>query len=151
MQLDATARTDLFRHLQDLGYTGADADLWALMKRLSFQAQLRAYRAVQGAAIRHDSPAAGDFLERVLDLALKHFDTARPEDLAFGYGIALDRSSDRRRTGRQRPVRLGGLYLDIDRHDLRQGLTIRCRLYVNNEFRRDRYYTFPLATGRRTG
>lgn len=150
MMLDAQARQDLFQHLVDQGYTGTFDALWQQVAALSFAARLRVYRSIQVHAVRQDSPEAAAFLERVLALAPAHFDDARPDDLAFGYGITLNRSSDRRRAERQHPLRLGGLRLDVERRDGADRITIHCLMYVNNEFRRDKYYVFPTKKSRRT-
>lgn len=150
MMLDAPARQDLFQYLVDQGYTGTFDDLWKQVVALSFTARLRMYRRIQVAAVRQDSPEAAAFMERVLDLAPDHFDDARPDDLTFGYGIALNRSDDRRRAERPHPLRLGGLRLDIERQDGTGRITIRCLMYVNNEYRRDKHYVFPTKTSRRS-
>lgn len=148
MMLDPTSRNDLFVFMRELGYTGTK-ELWLeQLRRETYKSELRCFDSVWLAGpLEREFPQAAAFLRRVLKIATPHFNQARVWDSSRGGSISLNRSEARRRARTPRPLRLDGMSLDLERRDGR--LEVRCLLYVNNEFRRDRYFIFHACQPKR--
>lgn len=140
MMLDDLGREGVLAHLTALGYTGTLQDWWAEVFRQSYGSKIRVFDKVWITSLGREYKHAQDFLRRAIRIAETHFDAARTSDGLYDISIALNRSSARRREITSRPLRLDGLSIVIQRQDDR--LEVRVLLYVNNDFRRDRYFTF---------
>ena len=150
MILDLTSRNDLFAFMREHGYTGTK-DLWLeQLRRETYKSELRVFDSVWLAgSLEKEFPQAADFLRHLLKTATPHFNQARVWDSNRGGSISLNRSEARRQIRTPRPLRLDGMSLDLERRDGR--LEVRCLLYVNNEFRRDRYFIFQARQSKRGG
>lgn len=142
MKLDAQGREDVFAFLKTQGYTGTLEQWWDEVRRQTYHSEIRIFERVWlDKAFVGKAPEAGAFLRWLLRLATPHFNSAR----VCGDGVpevsfTFNREEARRQEHTPRPLRLDGLCLDIEFRD--DQVQVRCCAYVNNEFRRNRYFTF---------
>lgn len=144
MRLDSEGYAGLLAFMRAHGYTGT-LDQWREALALQqYGADIRKFETVSKTALAGKYPVAQAFIDQVLALAKNRFDGVRVRDAYDGLTIDFSRQAARRQEQTPRPLKLDGLALDIDFHENR--VQIRCRLYVNTEFRRDRHFTFLMQS-----
>ena len=141
MRLDFQAQNAVFAFLRDHGYTGTQEQWREEELRQSYGSEIRWFDLIwlTSYPIR-EFPEAQHFVRRILETATPHFDSARNNSSDFNARISLNREAARRQVHPPRPIRLDGLTLDIEKQGER--LEVRCRLYVNDDLRRDLSFMF---------
>lgn len=143
MTLDDQGRSDVFAFLASNGYTGTQDQWWASVREQSYYSGIRMFCSYAVPSLGPEHAAAQAFLRRLCAVAQRHFNSWRNDAGCYPeMGISFNRSEARRQEIPLRPLRLDGLYVDVNCRDRSGAVEIRCRLYVNGEFRRDRYFDF---------
>lgn len=145
MMFDDIARKEVLKHLAAAGYTGAAEGFWWEMRRQSYETEVRLFHKSRLAALLGRYPALKRFVDHVIPLVAQRFDVARTDR---GYGdayISFNDSRARRQEVRPTPLRIEGVTFDFEEQE--NYCEVRVRAYVNNEFRRDRYFRFPTKKG----
>jgi len=147
MMFDDKARVEVLKHLRATGYTGCAEAFWDEMRRQSYRTEVRLFHDVRLATLLADYPGLKRFVNQVIPLAAQRFDSVNTDR---GYGdayISFNDSKARRQEVRPTPLRIEGVTLDFEERD--RYCEVRVRTYVNNEFRRDKYFRFPAKKGNR--
>jgi hypothetical protein len=147
MMFDCTARNQVFEYLVANGYTGDAEPFWDEMRRQSYLTEIRLFRDSRIIQLLASYPTLKPFVDRVIPQAAGRFDSVRTDR---GYGdafISFNDSKARRQEVCPTPLRIEGVTLDFDERD--GYCEVRVRTYVNNEFRRDKYFRFPAKEGNR--
>lgn len=141
------ARRNVFQFLQGNGYQGTAEVFWNEMRHQSYLTEIELFR--QSRIIRAIQCHKGlkEFVDKVFAQLVSRFDSLQTDrayaECAY---ISFNCSSARRQEVRSSPLRLDGVTLEFE--ELKDFCRVRVKAYLNNEFRRDKYFEFP-RTGKR--
>jgi hypothetical protein len=147
MMFDCTARAAVNEYLVSNGYTGDATAFWDEMRRQSYRTEVRLFQELRLATLLVTYPSLKQFVNRVIPLAAQRFDSANTDRGYADAYISFNDSKARRQEVRPTPLRIEGVTLDFEERD--DYCEVRVRTYVNNEFRRDKYFRFPAKKGKR--
>jgi hypothetical protein len=154
MTLDDQGRSDVFAFLANNGYTGTKAQWWAAVRAQSYASDVRRFLSIYVPSLGPEHAGAQAFLGRLCAIAQPRFNAASRQDPGSCFGITFYCKGAVGLEHCPRPLRLDGLSIDVTRDDRAEAtdiVEIRCQLYVNGEFRRDRYFTFTPDVSKKRG